>query len=156
MSYPDLGSPMQPIESSSPYWETFAHGADIGVRGVGPTPASTFEQAALALTSVVTAPERVDAGRCVELRCEAPDRELLLYEWLNALVFEMDTRRMLFGRFEVNLDGAGRHLTARAHGEPVDIARHEPAVEVKGATLTELKVAQGEDGAWRAQCVVDV
>ena len=30
-------------------WEHFEHGADIGVRGIGPTPASAFEQAALPL-----------------------------------------------------------------------------------------------------------
>jgi SHS2 domain-containing protein len=29
-------------------------------------------------------------------------------------------------------------------------------VEVKGATLTELKVGRTEDGAWIARCVVDV
>ena len=34
--------------------------------------------------------------------------------------------------------------------------RHAPAVEVKGATFTELKVHRNEDGAWIAQCVVDV
>jgi len=38
----------------------------------------------------------------------------------------------------------------------VDIARHRPAVEVKGATYTALRVAQEADGAWVAQCVVDV
>jgi SHS2 domain-containing protein len=37
----------------------------------------------------------------------------------------------------------------------VDIARHQPAVEIKGATYTSLRVAQ-EDGAWVAQTVVDV
>jgi SHS2 domain-containing protein len=31
-----------------------------------------------------------------------------------------------------------------------------PAVEVKGATLTELKVSRNADGLWTAQCVVDV
>jgi SHS2 domain-containing protein len=42
------------------------------------------------------------------------------------------------------------------HGEPVDVARHTPAVEVKGATLTELAVRQEADGTWVAQCVLDV
>jgi SHS2 domain-containing protein len=46
-------------------------------------------------------------------------------------------------------------LTATARGEPVDVARHEPAVEIKGATYTALAVEQ-TDGQWRAQCVVDV
>ncbi len=134
-------------------WEHFAHGADIGVRGIGPTREQAFEQAAMALTAVVTQPARVAASERVEMRCEAPDDELLLAEWLNHIIFEMATRRMLFGRFSVRL--APGELTGEAWGEPVDIARHGPAVEVKGATYTELKVVNSNAG-WIAQTVVDV
>ena len=35
-------------------WEHFPHDADVGVRGFGATAAEAFEQAALALTAVVT------------------------------------------------------------------------------------------------------
>lgn len=138
----------------TPRWEHFEHGADIGVRGVGRTVAQAFEQAALALTAVSTDPRAVTARTAVGIRCEAPDVELLLADWLNAIVFEMQTRHMLFGRFAVTLDGA--RLVGRAWGEPVDVARHCPAVEVKGATYTELAVREDDDGAWIAQCVVDV
>lgn len=137
-----------------PRWEHFAHGADIGVRGVGRTPAQAFEQAALALTAVVTDPATVAAGTAVDIACEAPDTELLLADWLNALVYEMQVRSMLFGRFEVSIEGT--RLAARAWGEPVDVARHQPAVEVKGATYTQLAVRRLDDGSWLAQCVVDV
>ena len=82
-----------------------------------------------------------------------PD-ELLLVDWLNALVYEMATRRMLFSRFVVRLNGHTLHATA--WGEPVEVARHQPAVEVKGATYTELAVKQDEEGRWIAQCDVDV
>lgn len=134
--------------------ETFPHGSDIGVRGVGPTIARAFELCGLALTSAVTDPARVRPLEVSEFACEAPDVELLLLDWLNALVYEMSARRMLFSRFEAVIDG--ERLRARAWGEKVDVARHEPAVEVKGATPAELEVARQADGAWRAQCVVDV
>jgi len=135
-------------------WEHFPHGADIGVRGVGATPGEAFEQAGLALTGVITEPGRVAARTEVEICCEAPDDELLLADWLNALIYEMSTRNMLFGRFAVVLDD--HRLTARAWGEPVDRERHRPTVEVKGATYTALSVARRDDGSWIAQCVVDV
>ena len=134
-------------------WEHFEHGADIGIRGTGPTREAAFEQAALALTGVLTDPAGVRAATAVELACEAPDDELLFVDWLNALVFEMATRRVLFARYEVKVDGA--RLAARAFGEPVEVARHHPAVEVKGATWTALRVAR-EGGTWVAECVVDV
>lgn len=138
----------------NPHWEHYEHGADVGVRGYGATLAQAFEQAAIALTAVIADPAGVEPREAIDIACEAPDNELLFAEWLNAIVYEMAVRRMLFGRFEVELDG-GR-LKARAHGEPTDVARHEPAVEVKGATYTSLRVARTEDGGWLAQTVVDV
>jgi len=141
-------------EGTGPRWEHFAHGADIGVRGIGATLAQSFEQAALALVAVVVDPAKVRDSTAVAIRAEAPDVELLLVDWLNAVVYAMATRDVLFARFEVALDGL--RLQGIAHGEPVDRGRHEPAVEVKGATYTALAVRQGDDGAWIAQCVVDV
>jgi tRNA nucleotidyltransferase (CCA-adding enzyme) len=134
-------------------WEHFEHGADIGVRGIGATKAEAFEQAALALTAVITDPQSVAAIESVHIACEAPDDELLLAAWLNALVYEMAVGRLLFSRFRVELNGT--HLTAQATGEPTSVQRHHPAVEVKGATYTALRVAP-LDGGWLAQTVVDV
>jgi len=135
------------------HWEHFHHQADIGVRGCGESLESAFEQAALALTAVIAEPEVVAAKQAVSIHCQAPDRELLFADWLNALIYEIATRKMLFSRFEVNVTGDELHATA--WGELIDLARHKPAVETKGATYTELYVDKLE-GTWIAQCVVDV
>jgi SHS2 domain-containing protein len=134
-------------------YETFAHGADVGVRGRGATLAEAFAGAALAMTSVITDPAEVRPSQVVALSCRAVDAEFLLYDWLNAIVVAMATRRMLFSRFDVAIDGD--RLRARAFGEPVDPERHRPAVEVKGATFTELAVHEEVDG-YMVQCIVDV
>lgn len=134
-------------------WEHFAHDADIGIRGWGRTPAEAFEQAACALTAVVThAP--VIPRSVVGVSCSAPDLELLFVEWLNAIIYEMAVRRMLFGQFAVHIENGKLKGTLR--GEQVDVGRHAPAAEPKGATYTALKVAQGADGIWSAACIVDV
>jgi tRNA nucleotidyltransferase (CCA-adding enzyme) len=135
-------------------WEHFEHGADVGVRGIGPTREAAFVQIALALTGVITDLTLVRPDIAIGIGCEGPTDELLLVDWLNALVYEMATRRMLFGAFVVTIEGL--RLRATAWGEPVDRTRHEPAVEIKGATHTALRVARLEDGHWLAQCVVDV
>ena len=140
-------------DSTAPRWEHFAHEADMGVRGIGNTLEQAFEQAALAMTAVITDPANVRAAERVDVAASAPDNELLLVDWLNALIYEMATRSLLFGRYEVRISD-GR-LEGRAWGEPVMNERHQPAVEVKGATYTALRVAQ-ENGTWIAQCVVDV
>ncbi len=141
------------MADAEPRWTHFPHQADVGVRGCGPTPEVAFAGAALALTAVITDPETVAPRTPVEIRCRAPDLELLLVDWLNAIIYEMATRRMLFSRFDVQMEPGG--LRATIWGEPVDPERHRPAVEVKGATFTELEVVR-RGGEWIAQCVVDV
>jgi SHS2 domain-containing protein len=136
------------------HWEHFKHGADIGVRGVGFTIAQAFEQAALAMTAVITDPQLVAPRESLHVHCEAPDDELLLADWLNALIYEMAVQKMLFGQFNVPIENG--KLDAHVAGEPIDIARHQPAVEIKGATYTQLRVGLQADGQWLAQCVVDV
>lgn len=135
-------------------WQHFQHMADIGVHGYGATLAEAFEQAALAMTAVITDPATVRPESVVEVACAAPDRELLLADWLNAWVYEMATRHMLFSRFQVALED-GR-LRGKGWGEPLERGRHHPAVEIKGATYTALQVWQDAAGLWHAQCVVDV
>jgi SHS2 domain-containing protein len=135
-------------------WSHFVHGADIGVEGRGLSLSAAFEQAALALTAVVADPTGVRPRVQVAIECQDSDPELLLTDWLNAVVYEMATRGMLFSRFSLNIEG-GR-LRALAWGEAVDVRRHSPAVEVKGATYTGLSVLQRGDGVWIARCVVDV
>lgn len=135
-------------------WEHFDHDADVGVRGLGRTRAEAYEQAALALTAVVTDPARIEPRATVEIRCQAGDDESLLVAWLNAIVTEMAARRSLFGRFRVELEGP--RLRGEASGEPVSIGRHGPAVEVKDATYTQLRVQPAPGGGWLAQTVVDV
>jgi tRNA nucleotidyltransferase (CCA-adding enzyme) len=146
--------PSESTQDGSAHWEHYEHGADIGVRGFGVLKSTAFEQAALALTAVVADLDSVEARDHITLECEAPDDELLLADWLNALVYEMATRGMLFGRFRVRI--AGSRLVAEAWGEKTDVTRHRPAVEVKGATYTTLRVAQDDRGGWMAQTVVDV
>ncbi len=135
-------------------YELFPHGADVGVRGFGPDRATAFAEAARALTAVVTDPDRVEPREPVAIHCEAEDDEMLLIDWLDAVIYYMATLGMVFGRYEVEI--RDHRLEATAWGEPVDPERHQPAVEPKAATLTELAVRHEPDGRWIAQCVVDV
>lgn len=141
------------------HWSHFPHGADVGLIGEGPTREAAFAACVEAMTAAICDPGAVVPAQAVRIACEGGDDDLLLYAFLNALVFEMATRRMLFRRAEVTIAGAGaerRKLEATAWGEPVEPSRHQPAVEVKGATLTMLQVAQQPDGHWKARCIVDV
>ena len=138
----------------TPHWEHFEHDADIGIRGIAPTLAQAFEQAAIAMTAVITDPDLVLAEKTVFIHCSAPDHELLLVDWINELIYEMAVQGLVFSRYQVTIDQGT--LSATAQGEPVNREKHQPAVEIKGATFTDLHVYQQADGLWLAQCIVDV
>ncbi|ARG98718.1 archease [Legionella micdadei] len=134
-------------------WEHFIHEADIGIRGIGPTLENAFEMGALALTNAVTDSAIVRPNKEIYISCTAPDKEILFADWLNAIIYKMDTLNMLFSEFHVRIENL--KLDATIKGEKVNRTRHQPAVDIKGATYTELRVYQ-EDNAWIAQCIVDV
>ena len=138
--------------------EHFEHGADVGVRGRGRTVAEAFEGAARALFLLLCedlAGVRFEAGQPVA--CEAATLEELLVAFLNELIFFSESRSLVFGSFDVQIESVGEHcrLTGRALGEPFNPDRHAFTVQPKGATFTALQVAR-RDGEWVAQCVVDV
>ena len=134
-------------------YEHFNHQADIGIKGIGSTIDEAFEQAAMGMMAVICNPRTILPENEVNIFCTAPDEEFLLVDFLNAIIYEMAVRNILFGKFEVTVKG--NCLEAKAWGEKSDPQKHQTAVEVKGATYTELEVKQ-ESGKWTAQCVVDV
>jgi protein archease len=140
-------------------FEHFEHGADVGVRGFGSTPAEAFEGAAQALFALLAEnPSTVRPAVEESIEVEAPGLEELLVAYLNELISLADSRRLVFGGFTVEITGNGPgyyRLSARARGEPFDPERHESTVQPKGATYTALRVGR-EGERWVAQCVVDV
>jgi SHS2 domain-containing protein len=134
-------------------YETFEHEADIGIRGFGNSLEEAFENTAIALYSVMVNIGKIAPKEKKVVAVSAPDRELLLVEWLNALLALSDIERLVFSRFEVKIEGLS--LTGTCRGEPLDPVRHEAHVEVKGATYHMLSVKE-DHGKYQAQCVVDV
>lgn len=135
-------------------WQHFHHDADIGIRARARSLSAVFSQAALAMSAVITDLSLIENKTCITIKCEGNDPEYLFVDWLNALIYEMAVRHMLFIQFDVVINNG--ILTATVCGENIDRKKHHPAVEIKGATFTELKVAEDDRGNWSAQCVLDV
>jgi len=95
-------------------WEHFDHDADIGLRVDSATRKGLFEAMAEALTAIITDPAAVQPIETITVRCEAPDDAMLLVDWLNALIFEMATRGMVFCSWQVDLDGQRLRRGSRA------------------------------------------
>ena len=134
-------------------WEHYSHTADMGIRGFGESMEEAFANAAIALVAINVEPEKVQQETKIQIICHEEDIELLFIAWLSNILYEMSTRKMFFSKFQVEIhDG---QLTGYAWGEKLDLKKHEPVVEIKGISYSNLKVTQ-ENGKWIAQCIVDI
>lgn len=134
-------------------YETFEHGADVGIRGFGKTLEEAFENGAKAMFSLIVDLREVEAKDSVELSCSAFDTETLFVEWLNSLLTQAHLNKMVFSKFKVKIKDDD--LAGLAFGEKLNKEKHRPAIEVKAATYSNLRVAKIGD-KYLAQCIVDV
>jgi SHS2 domain-containing protein len=135
-------------------YETFEHTADLGLRVRAADLPSLFAEAGRGLFSIIVA--NLDSVRPLEtvsLAVEGETSELLLFDWLNELLYIYETRRLLLTEFDVKCGPLG--LTATARGEPIDRSRHLLDHEVKAITYHGLKL-QPDAGGWLAEVIVDI
>ncbi len=135
-------------------YETFEHTADLGLRVRAADLDALFADAARGLFSIIVANlESVQPNNQHAIELPGEQDELLLFDWLNELLFIYETRRLVFCRFDVHLDQHG--LAATAWGEPLDPTRHLLDHEVKAITYHGLKLER-TDGGWLAEVIVDI
>lgn len=135
-------------------FETFDHTADLGLRVQAATLPELFADAGLGLMAMLVEElDSIEPKEHRQLHVAGVEREYLLFDWLNKLLFAFDAEHWLFRRFEICIDSSG--LQAEAWGEQVDWDRHQPSHEVKAITYHELKVEPTPDG-WLAEVIVDI
>ncbi len=130
----------------------FDHEADIGIEADGKTLERAFENAACAMFAIMAEPATILPEREVRVEFEEADPELALVTWLNQLLAQARLRGVVLCAFEL------QHSADRWHGCAWGMPWKgvgERGTEVKGATLTMLKVETIPRG-WRVRCVVDV
>jgi SHS2 domain-containing protein len=133
---------------------TFEHTADLGLRVVAADLASLFAEAAQGLTSMIVANlDQVGLVLKRDFHVPGAKRDELLFDWLNEVLYAFEAEHLLFAHFDVRVGGTGLHATA--HGEVLDLDRHQLEHEVKAITYHGLKV-EPNDGGWLAEVIVDI
>lgn len=130
------------------------HTADMGIAAEAATLPELFAEAARGLLLLLGGEPAADETNTVYVTVSGGDREELLVNWLNELLFLFETRRFYLARVEkIALDGLT--LTAELLGEPIDPQRHSFAREAKAATHHRLRLEPGPHG-WSAQVYLDL
>jgi SHS2 domain-containing protein len=135
-------------------FEIIDHTADVGIIAYGADVEELFSNAALALFSLITEPERVEEKLHLNLEVNSEDRDSLLVEWLNELIYLFDAKHILFSRFEIE-SLTHNQLKATCYGEGFDPMKHKIKIGVKAATYHMLKLDKSDDGC-KAQIILDI
>ena len=135
-------------------FEIIDHVADVGIVAYGTDVEELFSNAALALFSLITEPESVEEKLHLDLEVSSEDRDSLLVEWLNELIYLFDAERILFNRFDIKRL-THNELKAACYGEGFDPMKHKIKIGVKAATYHMLKLDKNGDGC-KAQIILDI
>ena len=134
-------------------FEIVNHTADVGIIAYGANIKQAFANAAKGLFSLITELDNVQEVLHRDIEVTATDKESLLVEWLNELIYQFDTENIIFKRFDITeLDNT--RLRAKNYGEKVDSARHKLKTGVKAATYHMLKV--DKDDGYKVQVLFDI
>ena len=130
------------------------HTADLAWRLWGASLPELFENAGRALSATLTDRRYLRRRTTREVSLTSADREALLVDWLNYLLYLFDIEGFLGRDFQVE-SLTDEHLEARVTGESFDPARHPERTGVKAATYHQLNIVPVEDG-WQATVVLDL
>jgi SHS2 domain-containing protein len=137
-----------------PEFEILEHPADVGFRAFSESLPGLFAQSALAMLSIAGDPEAAQVLEEYVIRVESGDRESLMVDWLNEVLYWFDGKRIAFHGFEViGFDDTTIH--AKGFGEPRVRECHRSHLIVKAVTYHQLKIEQS-GGLWIAEVFLDV
>jgi protein archease len=131
--------------------ELLEHTAEVRLRVRAPSFGELAAEAGRAVARLELSREAPPAqGAYRELNIRGPDREALLVDWLNELIFLAETERWVGTEFDVH-SATDTALQVWVRGVSVE----EAPARIKAATFHRLKVAPVADGV-EAEIVFDV
>jgi len=140
-----------------PFYKFLDHTADVFFVAKADTLPELFEQCALAVGETMVDIHKVSPKQTVKILGEDKNVETLLYDFLDEIVFFKDYKQLLFSKFKITIEEKeGKYfLTCLASGEKLDLARHDPKVDVKAITMHEFEVKKLDKG-WQANVIIDI
>ena len=123
-------------------YEIIDHTADIGIKAYGRSIEEAFENAAYGMFDIISDTSKVEPVGEYLIRLESDSLEELLVDFLSELLYIFEVQHLIFGKFEVKLDGT--KLEARIFGEKFNPEKHPKGIEIKAVTYHILEVNASE------------
>lgn len=137
---------------AAPPWHRWVdHTAEVQLQVEADSLAGLLAEAGRALGALLLRGRPAEpSGEPRTIEVSSVDREALLVDWLNEIVFLAEVERWVAVDFDVS-QASETHLKARARGVSMD----EPPALVKAATFHGLAVEE-RDGGLQAEVIFDV
>jgi SHS2 domain-containing protein len=132
--------------------------SDVAFDAWGKSIEEVFTEAAKATIHVmVDELSGIDQSETIEVKLDQINAEMLLFDFLNELIFYKDAKRLLLlpTRLSIAKSGDGWRLQGTLEGEEIDPGKHKLDTDVKAVTMLRFSLTQGQEG-WRATVVLDV
>jgi SHS2 domain-containing protein len=129
-------------------FEFLEHTADVYIRAHGKTMEEAYENAALAMFETITDTDQVAQSEAESIEVEAEDQYALLYNWLEALLVNSETKGMLYSKFQINSwkeTAESFKIKAKIWGEKFDPQKHPQKVAVKAVTYHRMVIIREMD-----------
>jgi SHS2 domain-containing protein len=133
-------------------FELIEHTADMGLAAYGKNLAEAFANAAYGMFSIIAELDGFKEKETRRVEIKADDKEGLLFEWLNSLLYYFDVEGLVFKRFNI-IEFGENQLKADCVGEKYNPKRHQLKTGIKSATFHMLEVDKEKN---RVQVIFDV
>ncbi|MBL7071118.1 MAG: archease [Candidatus Omnitrophica bacterium] len=135
-------------------FEIIDHTADISIKAYGKSLKELFRNAAFGMFNILADLEGITTSTSLELKLDAPDKEELLIEWLDELLYNFYTKQLIFCDFDIT-ELTDKNLTAKVKGRFIGENKNRLKTEIKAATRHDLHITKKED-TYEVRIVFDV
>ena len=128
------------------------HTADIKFQAFGKSLEEVFENSALAVANSMC-DKKIKSVKKIKFKVSGKDLEALMYNFLEELLFFLDTKEFFLSKIKVKISKDKKILEAEVLGDKA--GNYEIHIDVKAVTYNEMFVKQDKN-KWVAQVVLDV
>jgi len=130
------------------------HPSDVGFEVYGDTLEELYANAAIAMYSLMTDIDEIEANveRAIELKAE--DFQSLMFDWLDELIFLFDSESLVMKKFDIAVNETNFSICGNCKGGKYDPSTHVSGIIIKAVTYNMMQIKKNE--IWEARVILDV
>ncbi len=133
-------------------FEFLPHTSEIKFRAYGSTLNEVYENAVLAVASVIAKDNSLKPAKAKTLQIAGTDKENLLYKLIEEQISLIDSENFVTAKAEIQV--LGNNLKITFYGD--DAKNYSGLDEIKSPTYAEIYVKETPEHRWELQMVLDV